>query len=545
MAPEPSFSAFSPFRHKLYVAYWLTALAANFGWLIQVVGTSWMMTSIGGSAQMVGLVQTSLALPTMLFSLAAGAMADTFGRRTMVLWSQAYLFCVSMALAVAAWTGWVTPWILLLFTFLIGTGKALNNPAWQTIVSEFMPKSELPQAIALNSMGFNMARSVGPAIGGAIVAAVGAFAAFLINALSNVFMLVVFWRWKSAPRQSDLPPERVVPAMVTGLRYVAMSPHLLRVMLRSTVYSFAGISFMSLMPIIARDILGGGVQTYGILLGAFGVGAICGGVFSARLQRALKLEPRAKLGFIVLAVTGVVVGVSTNLSLTLLAMAVAGASWVMTLSAFNTSVQMASPRWVVSRCLALYQTCSFAGQASGALMWGWVATHFGTAMAMYASAVGLLLGAALGLVLGLREFDSSNLDPHGKWTKPEMQLDLQLRSGPMMTTIEYKIDEADIDAFLEIMAERRRTRRRDGAVDWNLSRDIEHPELWTERYTLPTWGDTLRFHERRTLADAALNERLLGLHRDGSHRFTTRHHLLRQPSAHRPHEPLLHHDHHH
>lgn len=520
-------------------------MAANFGWLIQVVGASWLMTSIGGSAQMVALIQTSLSLPTMLFSLAAGALADTFGRRTMVLWSQAYLFCVSVALACVAWMGWITPWILLTFTFLVGTGKALNNPAWQTLVSEFMPKAELPKAIALNSMGFNLARSVGPAIGGAIVASIGAFAAFVVNAISNVFMIVVFWRWKTSPPRSDLPPERVGSAMLAGIRYVAMSPHLLRVIARAALCSLAGIAIMSLMPVIARDLLNGTAQTYGYILAAFGIGAIGGGVFSARLQRAFNLETRARFGFGCLAVASVMAGVSTNLFATLAAMAFAGASWVLTLSAFNTTVQMSSPRWVVSRCHALYQSCSFAGQAAGALLWGAVATAWGTPMALYGSAVVLIVCILLGLVLPLQEPDTTGLDPHNQWQRPEMRLDLQLRSGPMLTTIEYLIKETDIDTFLDAMAARRRSRLRDGARNWNLSRDIEHPEMWTERYTLPTWADTLRYHERRTLADAALNDQLRVLHQGQGEKPKARHHLLRDPDRHDDALTSLHHPLHH
>lgn len=539
--PGPTFA---PFRNPLYLAYWLTALASNFGWLIQVVGTSWLMATIGGSAQMVALIQTALSLPIMLFALVAGALADTFGRRNMVLWSQCYLVVASVALAVFVWMGWVTPWILLGFTFLIGTGKALNNPAWQTLVSEFMPKDQMPQAIALNSIGFNLARSFGPAIGGVIVATVGAFAAFAVGAASNVFMIVTFIRWKASPPRDTLPPEPVAGAMMAGIRYVAMSPHILRVMLRATVFNFAGISILSLMPLIARDVLDSGAQIYGLLLGAFGVGAIGGALAAGRLQRVLALEGRAQLGFGVFAAACAATGFSTHLGLTLAAMALAGASWVMTLSAFNTTVQMSSPRWVVSRCYALYQTAFFGGNAVGALVWGGLATLWGTPASLLVSAGLLVLGMGLGLLMRLDELGTAGLDPHNRWRVPEMQLDLQPRSGPIMTTIEYVIDNADVDAFVAAMEQRRRSRMRDGARNWNLSRDIEHPEMWTERYSTPTWVDTLRFHARRTLADAEMNDRLRALNRDGAPP-KVRHHLQRQPGRHgRPVPPIHDHLHH-
>jgi MFS family permease len=523
----PTSSALAPFRNRLYSAYFLTGLMANFGWLIQLVGASWLMTSIGGSPEMVGLVQTSLAVPIMLFSLLAGAMADTFGRRTMVLWSQSFLLIVSSALAVCSYLELVTPWTLLAFTFLIGSGKALNNPAWQTMVREFVVPAEMPAAIALNSVGFNIARSVGPAIGGAIVAAVGAFAAFVINALSNVGMIIVFARWRFDTTPRDLPPEPVGAAMLAGVRYVAMSPHLLAVMLRAGVFNFAAISVMALMPLIARDLVQGGAEIYGLLLGAFGVGAIGGAVLGGRLRAALSLEGLARVGFVSFAVATVVIGLSGNVYLTLAACASAGASWLLTLSAFNTTVQLSSPRWVGSRSQALYQTASFGGNALGSWVWGSLAAQHGNAESLYISAAVLVAGAALGMIFALSELDTSGLDQHSRWSAPKMALDILPRSGPILTTQEYMIREEDVTEFLTVMAERRRGRRRDGAQQWLLARDIENPELWIERYKTATWVDTQRHHQRRTLADAAITDRLRALHQ-GEELPKMRHLLVRQ-----------------
>ncbi|MGO4854166.1 MFS transporter [Phaeovulum sp. W22_SRMD_FR3] len=523
----PTSSALAPLRNRLYLSYFFTGLMANFGWLIQLVGASWLMTSIGGSPEMVGLVQTSLAVPIMLFSLLAGAMADSFGRRTMVLWSQSFLLIVSTTLAVFAYLDMVTPWTLLAFTFLIGSGKALNNPAWQTMVRELVVPAEMPAAISLNSVGFNIARSVGPALGGAIVAAVGAFAAFVINALSNVGMIVVMarWRFESPPR--NLPPEPVGAAMLAGIRYVAMSPHLLAVMLRAAAFNFAAISVMALMPLIARDLVQGGAEIYGLLLGSFGVGAILGAMLGGRLRAALSLEGLARVGFLSFAAATVVIGLSGNVYLTLAACAAAGASWLLTLSTFNTTVQLSSPRWVGSRSQALYQTASFGGNALGSWVWGSLAASHGNAESLFISAAALVAGAALGLIFALRELDSSGLDQHSRWNVPKMALDILPRSGPILTTQEYVIREEDVTEFLSVMAERRRGRMRDGARQWLLARDIENPQLWIERYKTATWVETQRHHERRTLADAAITDRLRALHQgDGLPKM--RHLLVRQ-----------------
>lgn len=501
-----------PFRSRLFVAYWSTALVANFGWLIQVVGTSWLMISIGGTLEQVALIQTSMALPVMLFSLFAGAVADSRGRRVVVMAAQAFLLVTSSVLALFAYMGWVSPWMLLAFTFLIGAGKAISNPAWQTLVIEFMPREQLPAAIALNSVGFNIARSVGPMIGGVIVAAVGAFVAFAVSAVSNAGMLVVLARWKGRPEPRDLPPESIGSAMLAGIRFAAMSPHILRLLLRGASHGFGAISVLALLPLIARDLVQGGPQTYGILLGAFGMGAIAGAFFSARLRAALSLEILVRVGFIIFAFATIALGLSGNIILSAASTAIAGASWLITLSAMQANVQVSSPRWVVSRCHALFHTACFAGNALGSIVWGMWAANYDLPSAMIASAGALILGTIIGLKFTLQELDAKSLDPSERWIVPEVVLDMQPQSGPILTTIEYIITPDKERVFLAVMAERRKVRLRNGARGWALSRNIMQPEIWTERYHTPTFIETQRMHARRTIADADLTEQLLKLH---------------------------------
>lgn len=524
-------SAFAPFRNRDYLAYWLTGLAANFGWLIQLVGASWLMTSLGGTPEQVALVQTAVALPIVLFSLPAGAVADALGRRTLILWAQGFLLAVSLLLALCAFLGWLTPWWLLIFTFLVGSGKAISNPGWQTMVSEFMPRTELPGAIAMNSVGFNIARSVGPAIGGAIVATVGAFAAFVVNAVSNLGVILLAWRWPRATDTArDLPPESVGGAMLAGMRYVALSPTLLQVILRGTALNLTGISVLALMPLIARDLLDGGPRTFGFLLGAFGVGAIIGAFVIDRARRLLALEPLIRTSVLVFAGAALILALSRSVGLTLLGAALAGGSWMISMSTLQTVVQTASPRWVLSRTHALYQTCAFFGNALGSWVWGALAGSLGLANALVASSVALVAAAALGLRWGLREFDALKLDPHSSWTAPPTALDILPKSGPILTIIEYRIREADVPAFLAAMTERRRNRIRDGAQLWTLSRDIQDPERWTERYKSPTWAEHHRHVLRRTVAGAELARRIHALHQ-GEGKPSVRYELVRHPPA--------------
>ena len=522
-------SPLSPFRHRIFLSVWIASLASNFGGLIQSVGAAWLMTSIGGSADLVALVQASTTLPIMLFSLVAGAIADNFDRRKLMLGSQVFLLCVSVALALLSYLDLVTPWTLLLFTFLVGCGTAFNGPAWQSLVGEMVPRSDLPNAIALNSMGFNIARSVGPAIGGMIVAAAGAFAAFATNAVSYVGLIVVLARWQPATPPRVLPPETLGAAMAAGLRYIAMSPKIGVVLLRGAAFGLAAVAVQALMPLIARDLIQGGPLTYGFLLGAFGAGAVAGAFLSTRLRQILSLEALVRLAFLSFALCAAVAGLSTIPVLTLLGMALGGASWVLALASFNSTVQLSSPRWVVGRALALYQMATFGGMALGSWIWGATAERFGTAEALLASAVVLVFGAALGLRFALPELRSLDLDPLNRWTEPDVAVDIRPRSGPIVITIEYVIREVDLTAFLAVMAERRRTRRRDGARHWTLLRDLENPEIWIERYHFPTWLEYVRHNQRMTKADAGIGERVRALHK-GPERPSVRR-LIERPTG--------------
>ncbi|CAN7254738.1 MFS transporter [Pararhizobium sp. LjRoot238] len=506
-------SPLAPFRHDTFRVIWVASLASNFGGLVQAVGAAWMMTSITSSVNMVALVQASTSLPIMLFSLVSGALADNFDRRRIMLIAQCFMLAVSALLTVCTYFGLVTPWLLLLFTFLIGCGTALNNPSWQASVGDMVPRDVLPAAVALNSMGFNITRSVGPAIGGAIVAAAGAAAAFAANTLSYFALLFALVRWRREVTLSKLPREPMVRAISAGLRYVAMSPNIGKVLFRGFVFGLSASAILALLPLVARDLVAGGPLTYGIMLGAFGLGAIGGALLSARLREQLSSEWIVRIAFAGFAVSSVMTALSPYGWLTSLALLLSGAGWVLALSLFNTTVQLSTPRWVVGRALSLYQTTTFGGIAAGSWMWGQAAETYGPANALVASALLMVVGAAIGLRLPLPEFQSLNLDPLNRFSEPLLKLDLKPRSGPIVVMIDYDIADDDVPDFLTAMAERRRIRIRDGAGQWALMRDLENPTVWTETYHVPTWVEYVRHNQRRTQADAEIGDRLLELHR--------------------------------
>ncbi len=506
-------SVLAPFRHGDFRTLWTATLASNLGGLIQAVGAGWVMTMISDSSSMVALVQASTTLPIMLFSLVGGALADSFDRRRIMLVAQAMMMAVSVALAVCAFNGLLTPWLLLTFTFLIGCGTALHNPSWQASMGDLVPRADLPSAVALNSMGFNLMRSVGPAVGGVIVAVAGGAFAFAINALSYLPLIAALARWKHKETPNTLPREEFVSAIGAGMRYVLMTPNLLRVLLRGLVFGFAAIVVLALLPLVVRDLVGGGALTYGVMLGCFGMGAIAGALANARLRERFSTENIVRGAFLVFASGVVGLALSKSVWLSCLFLLPAGACWVLALSLFNTSMQLSTPRWVVGRSLSLYQTATFGGMAVGSWIWGSVAEAAGPSLALlYATGV-LVAGALVGVRFRLAEFGALDLNPLNQFREPELRLVVKPQSGPIMVMVDYEVDHSNIPDFLAAMTDRRRIRLRDGAQQWVLLRDLENPDIWTESYHVPTWVDYVRHNMRRTQSDAAVNERLQALHR--------------------------------
>jgi len=483
-------------------------MASNFGGLIQSVGASWMMASLAASPLMIALVQTSTALPIFLLSLWAGAIADNLDRRKVMLVAQFFMLLISVALAVGAWLGILTPWLLLVFTFLIGCGTALNGPAWQASVGDMVPRPALPSAIALNGMAFNIARSTGPAIGGMIVATAGAAAAFLTNAVSYVALIIVLARWRPDFPPRILPRENMIVAMEAGVRYVAMSPPIRVIMFRAALFGIAASAIPALMPLVARDIIVGGPFTYGLLLGGFGAGAVVGAIGSGWLRRHVSTETIVRIASIALAIGAGITAMSNLIVVTLLALALAGGGWVIALATVNASVQMASPRWVVARALALYQMSVFGGMAVGSWIFGNIAENHSTMLALHAAAILQLVTIVAGLKWPLPAISDANLDLQDLWREPVTAIPVEPRSGPIVITVEHRVPQENIVPFLAAMSERRRIRRRDGARDWRLMRDLGDPLLWIERYHVATWLDYVRHNSRRTNADAANSEAL-------------------------------------
>jgi len=509
----PGSSPLSPLKIADFRALWMWLPLSNLGAVVQAVGAAWLMTSLTSSADMVALVQTATTLPLVIFSLAAGALSDNFDRRTIMLYAQVFMLVVSATLAVLAWFGGLTPWLLLGFTFLIGCGTTLNNPAWHSSVGDLVPKSHLAAAISLNAIAFNVTRTVGPAVGGVIVGAAGASAAFAFNTLSYVGLVVRLYLLKPFNAGSKLPREQLASAMTVGLHYVLLSPNIEAVLLRVFMFGFATIAVQALLPLVARDLLGGGPVVYGGLLGAFGLGGVAGGFIGHWLRERLSGEGVTRLNHIASAAATMALPLAPNVWVAGFLLMFCGAAWLLTYSHCNITVQMLTPRWVVGRALAAYHTAAFAGIALGSWVWGLVAEEYGVAASLVAAGVVTLLGAGGSVILRMPDIVPRNLDPLERRHEPKVAIALERRSGPVVIMIEYLIGEEDEAAFLTVMNERRLVRGRNGARNWSLMRDTENPMLWIETYHTPNWTEYLRHNERTTHADAEVTERIRALHR--------------------------------
>jgi MFS family permease len=502
----------APLRHALFRRIWFASLVSNLGILIQGVGAAWAMTQMTSSADKVALVQTALMLPIMLISMPAGAIADMHDRRIVALVSLSIALCGATALTLLAWFNLVTPNVLLTLCFIVGSGMALFGPAWQASVSEQVPAETLPAAVALNGISYNIARSFGPAVGGIVVATAGAVAAFAVNAVLYLPLMVVLFLWNRTHEPSRLPRERLTRAMVSGARYITNSPSIRIVLIRTLVTGLIGGSVSALMPLVARDLLHGGAQTYGIMLGAFGMGAVIGALNITEVRKRLSGEAAVRACAISMAGAIASVALSTNAVLTAAALVLAGGVWMLAVALFNIGVQLSAPRWVAGRSLAAFQASIAGGIAIGSWGWGHLTDYAGVEIALLVSAGLMLVSPVLGIWLRMPPVGARNEAASEVLADPEVRLSLTGRSGPLVVEIEYRVAQDNARLFHNVMQEVQLSRQRNGAYGWSIARDIADPELWTERYHCPTWLDYLRQRNRATQSERALHQRAIDFH---------------------------------
>jgi len=482
-------SLLAPLRVPVFRRIWLASLLSNFGILIQGVGAAWSMSRLTDDAMMVALVQTALMAPIMLFALPAGAISDMFDRRLVCIGALSFALAGAVGLCVVTILGLLTPPILLAFCFVVGSGMAVFGPAWQASVSEQVPGQALPSAIALNGISYNVARSFGPAIGGVIVAAVGAIGAFAANAVFYLPLLTVLLLWKRKQEPARLAPESFWRALVSGVRFIRYAPSHRAFIVRTLLFGLIGGVVPALMPLIARELLQGDAPVYGLLLGAFGLGAVIGAVILPSIRRRLTTEASSRLSAVVMGAAIVVVAVSRHEAATLMALLVAGVAWTSVLTLYSISIQISAPRWVAGRALAIFQATIAGGVALGAWGWGRCADQIGVGDTLLVAGLLMATSALAGLWLGLPNMSQPPEERRLDRAGPAVGLEITPRSGPIVIEIDYVVPGRNARAFYAVMQKVRRYRLRTGGYGWSIARDITDATRWTERFHAPTWND--------------------------------------------------------
>lgn len=505
--------AFEPLREPVFRRIWSASLLSNFSQLFLGVGAQWEMTRLTDSPTMVALVQTAMMLPLMIVTLPAGAIADMFDRRKIAMVGLGFSALNAAILAVLAFMGLTSPWVLLAFCVLIGAGVALFSPSWQASIPEQVSRHNLPAAVALGTISYNVARSFGPALGGLIVLTAGAKAVFALTSVLYTPLILAFLSWRRKHVPSRLPPERIDRAIIGGGRFALHSPPIRTALFRALCFGLATATASALAPLVAKDLLNGSAATFGILLGAQGVGAVIGALFVSHIRKGIGAEPALKLCAIGSGIALIGIGLSNSMILTCAGFFVIGSCNILTIALINVSVQLSAPRWVAARALSLFSSAITGGVGVGAWLWGEYAGAEGVSLAYIVSGCVTGSTALLGYLLPVaREREGEN-NPVPIVSEPEVALDLNTRSGPIVIELEYDIDPDYAREFYAVMMEMQRVRKRIGAFEWSLARDIANPSRWTERYHCPTWGDYMRMRDRYSQEDIEVQERANGFNR--------------------------------
>ena len=513
--PEPV-SVWAPFGYRSYALLWTATLISNIGTWMHDVGAGWLMTTLDPTPAIVALVQAATTLPIFLFALLAGALADRVDKRRYLIVINIGLTVVVSALAILTQLGWVTPGRLLVITLLIGTGAAFMAPAWQAIVPALVPRAVLPSAIAVNSMGVNISRAIGPALAGFLITAIGLAAPFVLNALSHLVILAALWAWKPPPApERTLPPEPLFGAMLTGLRHASRNGPLKATLLRAFGFFVFASAYWALLPLVARGLPGGGAELYGMLLAAIGAGAVCGALVLPRLKARIDSDRLVAGGTIIAAAAMGLLGWAPSPAVAILAAGLGGLGWIGVLTSLNLSAQTALPNWVRARGLAIMLMVFFGCMAAGATLWGQVATWLSIPAALSMAAVGAVVAIPLTWRAKLGQGEGLDLSPAMSWDPPVLAADVDPAPdrGPVLVTVTYEIDPADEPAFLAAMAAMSGERYRTGAQSWGIHQDAADARRWVEWFFLPSWAEHMRQHERVTHADRMSHDRVRSFHR--------------------------------
>lgn len=507
-----SADAAGPLSFPVFRALWIATIVSNVGTWMHDVGAGWLMTSLSPSPLLVALVQTATTLPMFLLALPAGALADIVDRRKMLMAAQLLGVLAASLLAVLTLQNLITPEVLLGATFLLGVAAALSAPVFQAIVPELVDKNALPDAIALNSLGVNISRAVGPALGGVIVAVAGTPAVFALNAVSVLAVLAVLFTWKRAPAVHTLPPEHFFGAMKAGLRYTRHSPAMRLVLIRAMGFFLFGSALWAMLPLIARRGLELDAAGYGALLGCMGAGAVVGAILLKRLRKTIPANKISVRSTLLFALSTLALAHAGAVWIAASVMFAAGFAWIGMLTSLNVAAQAASPGWVKARALAVYLLVMQGGMTGGSILWGSLASNTSVATALTVAAAGQVLALMLGFRWRLPQDSATDLAPSNHWSEPVVSTQPADDRGPVLIQIEYRVESARLDEFVSALRRFRAVRYRDGAIRWDVWDDVAEPGRVIESFVVESWVEHQRQHARVTHADQLDQQTLSAFH---------------------------------
>lgn len=502
--------ALTPLKQPVFRLLWLTWLAANTTMWMNDVAAAWLMTSLAPSPLWVALVQAASTLPVFLLGLPSGAMADIVDRRRFLLATQFWLAGIAAVTCAVAALGWMTAPLLLGLTFLNGVGLALRLPVFAAVVPEVLPRSILPQGLALNGVAMNGARIIGPLLAGALIASLGSAWVFAVNAVLALFAATCVMRWRREHKESPLGREPLGSAIRVGLQFVRESERMRGVLVRIALYFFHSTALLALLPLVARGLPGGGAGTFTLLLASMGSGAIVAVMFMPRLRQWLPMQRMVLAGTAGQALGTLLVALSPNAWVAAPAMFFAGMSWITAVNANSVAAQMALPDWVRARGMSTYQMAIMGATATGAALWGQIATASSVNTALVLASMTSVPLMWLAQQLLPDRGTEEDLSPTARIQPPEVPV--RPGEGRVLTRIEYRIDPAQAEAFVAIMEESRRARLRKGALGWQLLHDLGEPGRYVEQILDESWTEHLRRFDRMTESDAQLRDRRMVFH---------------------------------
>jgi MFS family permease len=509
---ETRISLWTPFTFALFRTIWIASLVSNIGTWMQNVAGVWLVTTLTTSTLLVALMQTATSLPSFLLSVPAGALADLTDRRRMLLFTQGFMACMATLLGVLTLMGSITALGVLSFTFLLGMGAALNGPVWQTITPELIPRPVLPFALTLNGVSINVARAVGPAIGGVIISYFSPGYVFLLNGVSFLGTWVVIYSWQRNVAVSSVPAENFIGALRAGVRYVQYSPAIYAILIRAFTFSFGASAMWALLSIVVARRLQLDSGAYGVMLSWLGAGAVTGAFTTGKINRRFSVNHRVLIAIGMFTCTNLSLAFFPSVYMLYPVMFLSGMAWLMIMTSFNTTVQLNLPKWVQARVLSIYMLVFQGGMALGSVAWGTIADHLSLWMALVSAAAWLLLSAFLGIPFPISSAENLNLAPAEHWPEPAVQGDIDPDDGPVVVMVEYQVKVADIPAFRQSVDQLVRLRLRDGALRAGVFADVTNPTRITEFFYVATWGEHQRQHHRFTKEDLAIENRVIQFH---------------------------------